>query len=236
MHVFDLQYIDLESRNIKFDIFNTKCISLWSQRKTCLTNRNLPTCCLFAHLHSVHSFKTIAILRIFTTTISNSKPGYHFPSLQYIPGYEYPFAFYPYSYQLKVSQYPSYSMTQHYLAHSHHLYQTMDYSPHTTYSRTLSQYQHQQTTDDVMPAREPSSQKAGELAEDISLTEDQIVTTTPTWASDPWNQIEKAIKWKSPFLPTYPKTRECNDMNNVCIVFNNTMNVSISFCKMNVIY
>lgn len=65
IYVFDLQYIDLEKRNIKFDIFNTKCIWLWlqeKQRKLCLTIQILQTRCLLANLPSIHSFRTIAIL------------------------------------------------------------------------------------------------------------------------------------------------------------------------------
>ncbi|XP_022314590.2 uncharacterized protein LOC111119070 [Crassostrea virginica] len=119
-----------------------------------------------------------------------AEPGYQFPALQSTPGYEYPSAFYPYSYQSMVSQYPSYSMTydvptQNYLGHSHHFYQTMDYSPYSTYSGSSFQYQQQQTTDDVMPARDPSSQKAVELAVDLSLADDQIVTSNPTSEPDP---------------------------------------------------
>ena len=94
--------------------------------------------------------------------------------------------------------------------------------PNTNISKLLSY--------EIVTGRYSSSQKAGELAVDLSLAEDQIVTSTLTFMSDPWNQIEKATKWKiTRFFHVIPKLysgskKHFDDVDNSCFV-------NFVFCK-----
>ena len=136
-----------------------------------------------------------------------TEPGYHFPSVHSTTCHEYPSAYYSSLYQ---SIYPVPILFDDLRRDNpelprafssclpdHGLYIPV-LCPNTNISKPLSY--------EIVSGRYSSSQKAGELAVDLSLAEDQIVTSTLTFMSDPWNQMKKATKWKiTRFFHVIPK-------------------------------
>ena len=154
IYVFDLyfQYIDLEKRNLTYltpSAFDCGCKKS-SENCVWQFRYSKPVASLPISPVSTASGLSLSLSNPYYHNQQQymTEPGYHFPSLHSTTCYEYPSAYYSSLYQSMVIQYPSYSMTydvttQNYFGHFHHFYQTMDYSPYTTYPSSLSQYQHQ---------------------------------------------------------------------------------------------